>query len=91
MDLVLVEIGSPEWDFIWDYVDKHPINDGIEQASFILTDGIGWEYMGTLMQGDKAIHQVRHKKHPKTNNIYNMTFNASEAFTKEQIAKKFRL
>jgi hypothetical protein len=91
MDLVLVEIGSPEWNFIWLYVDSHPINEGIEQASLILTDGVGWEYMGTLMQGDKAIHQVRHKNLPKTDGVYNLTFNASEGFTHEQIAKKFRL
>ncbi len=91
MDLVLVEIGSPEWDFIWQYVDSHPINEGVENASLVLTDGIGWEYLGTLMQNDKAIHRIRHKLHPKTGGVYNLTFNASDTFTKEQIAKKFKL
>lgn len=91
MDLVLVEIGSPEWDYIWDYVDKHPMNEGIKQASLILTDGQGWEYMGTYMQGDKAVHSVRHKNHPVLNTLKTLTFHASESFNKEQITKKFRL
>ena len=91
MDLVLVEIGSSEWDFIWSYIDKHPINEGIKEASLQLTDGQGWEYCGTYMQGDRAIHQVRHRNHPIFNVSKTLVFQASETFTKEQIAKKFRL
>lgn len=91
MELVLIKIDSIEWNVMWDWVGSHPINQGIENPSVALNEGEGWQYMGTIMQGNKAIHQIRHKHHPVTNTIQNISCNASESFTKDQIAKEFKI
>lgn len=91
MELVLIEPYSPEWDFMWDWLANHPLNLDIPNPSAALNDGEAWQYMGSYMQGEKVIHQFRHRNHPVTNGVKQVSVNGSEAFTKEQIAKKFRL
>ena len=61
MDLVLVEQGSSEWNFIWDYVANHPINEGIENARVAFNQGEQFQYMGSYRQGDKVCHSIRHR------------------------------
>ena len=90
MELILIKIGSPEWDFMWNWLEQHPINKGIEEPSTALNEGEAWQYMGSWQQGDRAIHSFRHRNHPLTNNIQNVSVEASKDLTQDQIEKTFK-
>jgi len=75
MDIVLLKKDSVEWVVIWDILAKHPINDGLDEPKIAYNDGESWQYMASYKQGDNVIHEFRHKKHPKTNDVYRVNFN----------------
>jgi hypothetical protein len=85
MELVFVKQDSTEWNYIWDFVANHPINEGLEEPRLALNNGEAWQYMGSFKQNDKLIHEFIHKNHPNTNSFYKMTFNGSEDFEESQI------
>jgi len=87
MELIFVKQDSTEWNYIWDFVAKHPINEGLDEPRVALNEGEAWQYMGSFKNKNKVIHEFRHRFHPKTLDRYNMTFNASNEFTLEQIDK----
>ena len=91
MELVLITPESEEWEYMWDWLASHPINEGIEDPSLATNNNESWQYMGSLMQGKTVLHQFRHRCHPLTNDVYSLILSASESFTNEQIAKKFKL
>ena len=91
MELVLLEIGCPEWEYAWNWLQNHPINEGIEDPSIALNENESWQYTGSFMQGERVIHSFRHRCFPKGNYVKNLSVSASKTFTTEQIAKKFRL
>lgn len=91
MELIFVKQDSTEWDFIWDYVAKHPINEGLDEPQTALNEGETWQYMGTFKNKDKIIHTFRHRFHPKTNDVYNLTFIGSETFSEDQIDKEIKI
>lgn len=91
MDIVIVERDTPEWDYIWDYIANHPINEDVDEPRVALNQGEQFQYMGSFRQGDKVIHTVRHRSHPKNNDKVNLTFNASDKFTSEQISKVIKV
>lgn len=90
MNLILIKPNSPEWEFMWNWLESHPINKGIENPSLALNNEEAWQYMGSYQQGDKVIHEFRHKNHPVTNNIQSLKLNASKLFTSDQILKTFK-
>jgi hypothetical protein len=47
--------------------------------------------MGSFKQDNKVIHEFRHRSHPVTNNVYKVTFYASDEFTTEQIEKTLKV
>lgn len=91
MELVFVKQDSTEWNYIWDFVANHPINEGLEEPRLALNNGKAWEYMGSFKNKEKLIHQLHHKSHPKTNSLYKITFNGSDTFTDEQIDKSTKI
>lgn len=91
MDLVLVERDTPEWDFMWEWVEQHPINEGIENPRLALNFGEVWQYMGSYRQDNKVIHSFRHRQHPRDNQRINLSVNASDKFTNEQINKVIKI
>ena len=92
MDLILLKLESNELQYIWEYIENHPINEGIEDPTRTLNNGHGWAYMGSFMQGNKVIHQIQHKCHPTTNAIRTICLRASDRFNpNEEIAKSFKL
>lgn len=91
MELVLIEIDSAEWNYMWDWLANNPINQGIEDPSAALNDGQGWQYLGSLKQGDRLIHQFRHRKHPLNDSVISLSLTASKEMTPDQIQKKFKL
>lgn len=92
MELILLKLDSKELEYIWNYIEKHPINEGVEDPTRTLNNGYGWAYMGSFMQGNRVIHQIQHKNHPSTNTIKTICLNASDGFNpNEDIEKSFRL
>lgn len=91
MEMILIEIGSPEWDYIWDYVKLHPLSKDIENPTIALNNGEVWAYMGSWRQGIKVLHTIRHRNHPTTNSVQTLTFKASSKLTDEQINKRFNI
>lgn len=91
MELVLIKQDSPEWEFMWNWLESHPLNKGLENPSLALNGTEGWMYMGTLKNKDKYIHQLRHRNHPVTQSIQTVSVNSSEAFTTDQIHRESKI
>ena len=52
MELILLKPDSPEWNYAWDWVYAHPINEGLTQPELN-----SWQYRGSLRNGDRILHQ----------------------------------
>jgi hypothetical protein len=85
MKLVLIQKDSPEWDFIWQWLENHPINHGIEDSKLAYNKGEVWQYMCSYMNENKIIHTFRHRCHPTTNGVVNLTLNGNENIDDDQI------
>jgi hypothetical protein len=90
MELILIQPNSVEWDYMWTWLENHPVNKGLDEPSIALNNNEAWQYMGSYKQGDRVIHELRHRDHPVTNSIQNLKLQASELFTKDQIQKTFK-
>ncbi len=87
MKLILLKPTSPEWEYMWNWVASHPINEGIEDPSTSLNEGEAWQYMGSYWNGsDKLISEFRHRNHPRTNNVQKLSIEHPE-FNKESFEK----
>jgi hypothetical protein len=91
MELVFVKQDSVEWEYIWNFVANHPINEDLEEPRLALNNGEAWQYMGSFKDSKKIIHEFRHRSHPKTQDVYKIRFEGSEEFTAEQIDKTIRI
>lgn len=91
MELILIEPESPEWNYMWEWLANHPINDNLEEPSVALNENEGWQYMGSFKQDDKVIHEFRHRNHPITHTVQSLKLKASDNLTEDQIVKKFKL
>jgi hypothetical protein len=91
MEFVLIKRDSPEWDFIWEWLKAHPINEGLEQPDVVQNEDEAWQYTGSFMNGKKAVHSFRHRCFPKTGNVVNLSLNASDSFTDDQIEVKKKM
>ena len=81
---IYIQPETYEWEYIWHWLDNHPINKGIETPSLALNDGEVWKYMGTYMMGTDAIHSFRHMKHPRTGEVSSLSLKASEQFKENE-------
>jgi hypothetical protein len=87
MKLVLLKPNSIEWDFAWDWLAAHPLNEGYEDPSTVMNNNFGWEYMGSYWNGsDKLISEFRHRNHPRTGQVQKLSIQHTE-FNKESFEK----
>ena len=84
MEFVKVKFDSAEWEYMWDFVSTHPINEGIENPHEAMNDGEVWQYMGTYKNKNKYVHEFIHKQHPKTNEPYKISINGSDNVSEDQ-------
>lgn len=89
MEMILIEPKSPEWEYMWNWLEQHPLNNDVEDKRLALNNGEAWQYMGSWRQGEKVIHEFRHRNHPTTQTVQKLSLKASTALTDEQISKKF--
>jgi hypothetical protein len=75
MEYIIFKEGSDDWNFIWDWLDKHPINEGLEKPKVALNenDFSCWMYMGTFKKDDIVISDFKHRNHPITNSYQKLT------------------
>lgn len=92
MELVLLKRESAEWNSMWERLSQHPINVGLEEPIVALNEGEAWQYMFSFFNGDKILHEFRHRNHPTTNKVERIIFNGGNDFSDDQIEqrKKFR-
>jgi hypothetical protein len=89
MDFILIKMTSPKWDEMWDWVASHPINQGLEEPSVALNEGYSWEYMGTYLQGNKAVSEFLHRQHPNTSTLHKLSY--GHEIGPDDIEKKYRI
>lgn len=90
MDLVLIKKDSKEWNYIWNWLAEHPLNEDIEEPQVALNDGYMWEYMGSFKHNDNVITQFRHRHHIKTNRLEELMLSHKD-FDIDSIEKSFKL
>ena len=91
MDLVLIERNTPEWEYMWQWLESHPINEGIEDPREAVNNNEAWQYMGSYKQDNKVIHSFRHREHPRDGQRKNLVCHASNKFTDDQINKVIKV
>jgi hypothetical protein len=87
MEMLIVKKDSPEWEWMWEFVATHPINEEIEEPSVAINEGEAWQYMCSFKQLDKVIHTFRHRLHPRFQKTEHIVFHSSEKLTPEDIEK----
>jgi hypothetical protein len=91
MKLILLKPNSPEWDFAWNWLASHPINEAIEDPSTALNEGEAWQYMGSYWNGsDKLISEFRHRNHIRTQDVTRLSVEHKE-FNPESFEKIINL
>jgi hypothetical protein len=92
MEMVLIKPESREWNYMWDWVATHPLNEGLEEPSTATSeDSEVWQYMGSFRQNNLTIHEFRHRNHPVTNNREYLKVKCSEDMTDEDIEKVLKV
>ena len=91
MELVIVQKDSPEWEYMWNWLENHPVNQGLEEPRVALHEGEAWQYMGSFKNKDKVVHEFRHRNHPVTSNRYTASVSGSDDFTNEQIEDTLKI
>ncbi len=91
--MLLIKVGSPEWEYMWDMLGKHPINENLPDPTVALNDinGEVWQYIGTFKHDKNVIHEFRHRSFPTDGGVRFYKFNASEAFNDDDIEKTFNI
>ena len=44
MDFVLIKEESKEWNYMWNWLEQHPINKGLDEPKTAENNGFEWEY-----------------------------------------------
>ena len=91
MEYVLIEIDSDEWNIMWDWLEKHPINNGLAEPSIVLNNNEKWEYIGSFKNKEVIIHEFRHRCHPYNNELIYLRLNGTKNLDQKNIRKKFKL
>jgi hypothetical protein len=74
MEIIIFKKDSAEWEFIWQWLENHPINEGLEDPRVALNEGEAWQHMGCFTNKDRIICEFRHRNHPATNGLYPTSF-----------------
>ena len=81
MDLLILKRDSQAWEWAWNWVAIHPINEGLTEPIVALNEGETWQYMGSVTNKGKTLSSFKHNNHPKTNEAVNLTVEHTEPLT----------
>jgi len=85
--MIIVKRDSDEWNYMWEYVATHPLNEGLPDTSIAMNQGEAWQYMGSFKQDSKVIHEFRHRFHPKTQKREYIKLNGNDNLGTDDIEK----
>lgn len=91
MEIVLIKTDSKEYEYLWDFIENHPLNKGIENPKVALNQDEHWRYIGTITDGKRYIHTVQHTCHPYDNQFKEVSIDASKDFDVSDITERFKL
>jgi hypothetical protein len=93
MEMVLIKIGSDEWNYMWNWLKAHPLNSDQEDPYTAMHPETKecWQYMGSYKNGNRVIHDFRHRNHPLTNKMEKLSLNASNEFNDDNIEKTLKM
>jgi len=66
MEYIIIKRDSNTWNEIWEWLAKHPINEGIDEPMVALNYGEAWQYVGSFRNHGTVISEFRHRYSPKT-------------------------
>ena len=89
--MVLIKVGSPEWEYMWEWLATNPINEGLDTPSIAMNEGEAWQYMGSFKQNDKVIHSFRHRCHPRHGQKIDLHVSASPDFDLNDVQKEIKM
>jgi len=90
MEMLIIKRDSPEWEYMWNWLANHPINQGIEEPT-VATNPLNdeaWHYMGSYRNDGKVIHEFRHRSHPSNGDRITYNLKASSNMTDEDIEEE---
>lgn len=90
MEYVLIKTDSNEWNAMWEWLAKHPLNEGLTEPMVALNEenGEAWQYMGSFRgHGGVTVHEFRHRSHPKDGERRYLKMNATSALSDADIDK----
>jgi len=90
MEYVLIKTDSNEWNEMWEWLAKHPLNEGLTEPMVALNEdnGEAWQYMGSFRgHGGVTVHSFRHRSHPIDNQLKKLSVNAIGIITDNDIEK----
>jgi hypothetical protein len=78
---------------MWETLENHPINEGLEDPRVADYEGEQWQYICTYTNKDrtKFITEFRHRNHPKTNDVYFIRFSTENKINEEDIFKTIKI
>lgn len=85
--MILLKEGSPEWEYAWNWVSSHPINNGLENPDIAMHNNEAWQYIGSYRHDMQVVHCYRHRNHPVTGDVKFLNVHASSNMNAEDIEK----
>ncbi len=83
--MLIIKENSNEWNYMWKWLEDHPLNAGLPEPTYAQNQGEGWQYMGSFRNESIAVHNFRHRSHPTTNERVSLTLFASKDMTEEDV------
>jgi hypothetical protein len=87
MEMIIVKRDSDEWNYMWEYVATHPINEGLPDTSIAMNQGEAWQYIGSFKSGKRVVHEFRHRNHPNTQKVEVIKLHGNENLGTDDIEK----
>jgi hypothetical protein len=93
MEMIIIEPQSPEWDYMWNWLANHPLNENTLDKSLAYNEesGEAWQYMGSFRQNKQVVHEFRHRHHPESNKRELLKVKGSENLSDDQINNTFKI
>lgn len=86
--MVIIKRDSDEWNRMWEWLSKHPINEGIDEPTIAFNEGEIWQYMGSFRNKDnRVIHTFRHRCHQIDGERKNISVSGSQIISEDDIEK----
>ena len=93
MEYLILKQDGAEWDYLWNTLAKHPLNENFADPFVAQNElnGECWQYMGSFRNNGEVIHEMRHRSIPISNDRVVLKFNASDNLNDSDIEKVVKI